>query len=85
MNSMQYHRDRHSKIPSAQELMALYARVHEAMFGPADAPPSGAPLQRQHFAADLDRTVLAYAGPEYVVYTVFRCVSFESRVGARFR
>jgi hypothetical protein len=54
--------------------MALYARVQEAMFGPADAPPSGVPLQRQHFAADLERTVLAYAGPEYIVYTVFRCV-----------
>lgn len=55
--------------------MALYARVHEAMSGPADAPPAAAPLQRQHFAADLDRTVLAYAGPEYVVYAVFRHVS----------
>ena len=54
--------------------MALYARVHDAMAGPADAPPAAPPLQRQHFAADLDRTVLAYAGPEYVVYAVFRCV-----------
>ena len=54
--------------------MALYARVHEAMSGPADAPPTAVPLQRQHFAADLDRTVLAYAGPEYVVYAVFRRV-----------
>ena len=56
--------------------MALYARVHEAMSGPADAVPAAAApsLQRQHFAADLDRTVLAYAGPEYVVYAVFRRV-----------
>ena len=54
--------------------MALYSRVLEAMSGPVDGPPAAAPPQRQHFAADLDRTVLAYAGPEYVVYAVFRCV-----------
>ncbi len=64
--------------------MALYARVHEAMAGPADAPPAAPPLQRQHFAADLDRTVLAYAGPEYVVYAVFRCVPAPSPVATAY-
>jgi len=72
--SCQEHRFMPHAMLSQQELMALYARVHEAMAGPADAAPGAAapPLQRQHFAADLARTVLAYAGPEYVVYAVFR-------------
>ena len=54
-----------------QELMAIYSRVHVAMFGDGEAP-SAAPLQRVHYSRDAVATVLAYAGPEFVIYAVLR-------------
>ena len=51
--------------------MAIYSRLHVALFGGGEEPATH-PQQRLHYERNCSRVILAYAGPEFVIYALYR-------------